>query len=75
MITVSVTQLRKDLFSYLDKVESGEVIVIERNNQEVARLVPTAQVNWRRKMAVKVRPLVAPEELIQPVDDVWDEYV
>jgi prevent-host-death family protein len=75
MITVSVTQLRKDLFSYLDKVESGEVIVIERNNQEVARLVPTAQVNWRQKMAVKVRTLVPPEELIQPVDDVWDEYV
>jgi prevent-host-death family protein len=75
MITVSVTQLRKDLFSYLDKVESGEVIVVERNNREVARLVPTAQVNWRQKMTVKVRPLAPPEELIQPVDDLWDEYV
>jgi len=75
MLTVSATGLRKDLFNYLDKVASGEIVVIQRNNQEVARLVPTAQGNWRDKMTVQVRLLVSPEELIQPLEDVWEEYV
>lgn len=75
MLTVSVTNLRNDLFTYLDKVESGEVIIIQRNNQEVARLVPTGQGNWRDKMSTKVNLLVPAEELIQPLDDVWEGYV
>ncbi len=75
MLTVSVTNLRKDLFNYLDKVETGEVVVIQRNNQEVARLVPTIQGNWRDKMTVNVRMLVSAEELLQPVAEGWEEYV
>jgi prevent-host-death family protein len=75
MRTVSATNLRNDLFNYLDIVESGEVIIIQRNNQEIARLVPTAQGNWRDKMNVKVKLLVPAEELIQPLDDVWEGYV
>ena len=75
MLNVSVTNLRNDLFNYLDKVEAGEVIIIQRNNQEVARLVPTAQDNWRDKMSAKVKLLVPAEELIQPLDDVWEGYV
>ena len=75
MLTVSVTNLRKDLFNYLDKVETGEVVVIQRNNQEVARLVPTIQGNWRDKMTVNVRRLVSAEELLQPVAEGWEEYV
>lgn len=75
MRTISATNLRNDLFNYLDKVAAGEVIIIQRNNQEVARLVPVAQGNWRDKMSVKARLLVSAEELIQPVEDVWEEYV
>lgn len=75
MLTVSATNLRKDLFNYLDKVASGEVIVIQRNSQEVARLVPTGKGNWRDKMTAKVRLLVSAEELIQPLEDVWEAYV
>ena len=75
MLTVSATNLRKDLFNFLDKVASGEVIVIQRNSQEVARLVPTGQGNWREKMTAKVRLLVSAEEMIQPMEDVWEEYV
>jgi prevent-host-death family protein len=75
MRTVSATNLRNDLFNYLDKVETGEVIIIQRNNQEVARLVPVAQDNWRDKMSVKAKLLVSTEELILPLDDVWEGYV
>ncbi len=59
----------------MDKVETGEVVVIQRNNQEVARLVPTIQGNWRDKMTVNVRMLVSAEELLQPVAEGWEEYV
>jgi prevent-host-death family protein len=75
MRIVSATNLRNDLFNYLDMVESGEVIIIQRNNQEVARLVPAAGGNWREKMSTKVKLLVPAEELIQPLDDVWEGYV
>lgn len=75
MLTVSATHLRKDLFNYLDEVESGEIVVIQRNNQEIARIVPTTLDNWRDRMTTGVHLLVSPEELIQPLEDVWEEYV
>ncbi len=71
MIEVSATKLRNHLFDYLDRVSEGETIVIRRNNQEVARLVPTQQVNWREKMHIEPKLLVAPEELIQPIEEIW----
>ncbi|MCB0087559.1 MAG: type II toxin-antitoxin system prevent-host-death family antitoxin [Caldilineaceae bacterium] len=45
MVTVSATNLRKHLFEYLDKAAAGETIVIQRHNQEVARIVPTLPPN------------------------------
>ena len=74
MTRVSATKLRNNLFEYLDKAAAGETVVIERNNREVARLVPTRQLNWRDKMNVKPKFLVPPEDLIAPVDDIWEEY-
>jgi len=75
VIKVSATKLRKYLFDYLDKVSAGEIIMIQRNNQEVARLVPAKQMNWRDKMKATPELLVLPEELIKPLADVWEEYV
>ena len=75
MISVSATKLRNNLFEYLDKISEGEIIIIQRNNEEVARLVPARKVNWRDKMTVKPEIVVAPEELIKPLEDVWEEYV
>jgi len=75
MILVSATKLRNNLFEYLDKTAKGEIIIIQRNNEEVARLVPAHKVNWRKKMGVKLRILVEPQELIKPIEDIWEEYV
>jgi prevent-host-death family protein len=75
MILVSATKLRNNLFEYLDKTSKGEIIIIQRNNEEVARLVPARKVNWRDKMVVKLRILVKPEELIKPLEGIWEEYV
>ncbi len=74
MIEVSATKLRNNLFDYLDKVSGGETIIIRRNNHEVARLVPTQQKDWREKMRIKPKLLVAPELLVQPMEDVWEDY-
>lgn len=75
MLKVSATKLRNNLFDYLDKAAKGETIVIQRNNQEVARLVPTEQANWRERMTIIPELLVSPEELVKPVEDIWEEYV
>ncbi len=74
MVVVSATALRNNLFSYLDRAANGEVIVIKRNRCEVARLVPTQSVNWREKMTVNPKIEVSEEELIKPLEDVWEEY-
>jgi prevent-host-death family protein len=75
MILVSATKLRNNLFKYLDKTSKGEIIIIQRNNEEVARLVPAHKINWRDKMDVKLKILVKPEELIKPLEGIWEEYV
>ncbi len=75
MLKVSATKFRNNMFDYLHKVEEGEIIVIERNNKEVARLVPTEQVDWRSKMTQKPELLVTPEELLEPMADIWEDHV
>lgn len=75
MINVSATKLRNNLFDYLNKASEGETIIIQRNNKEVARLVPINQVNWRDKMTIKPKIMVTSEELIKPVEDIWEDYV
>ena len=75
MIRVSATQLRNELFAYLDKAAAGEMIVIYRNQQEVARLVSTQPKDWRDQMEETPQLLVTPEDLLKPLDDVWAAYV
>lgn len=75
MIKVSATKLRNHIFDYLNKAAEGETIIIERNNREVARLIPTQQQNWRDHMSNTPQLLVAPEELIKPMTDIWEEYI
>jgi len=75
MIKVSATKFRSNLFNYLDKISNGEIIVIQRNNKEIARLIPSHQTNWRNKMTIKPKILVSPEELLKPIDDIWEDYV
>ena len=75
MIEVTATKLRNNLFDYLDKASEGEIIIIRRNNREVARLIPTGQTNWRDKMKITPRIMVAPEVLMEPLEDVWEGYV
>jgi hypothetical protein len=47
--------------------------VIQRNNQDVAHIVPIPQSDWRDKMSIKPDLLVPHEELIKPMEDIWRE--
>ena len=74
MIKVSATQLRDHLFDYLEQATAGEII-IQRNKQVVACLMPLQQADWRTHMAITPRLLGIPEELRQPLDNLWAAYV
>jgi len=74
MTTITASQFRNHLFEYLDKVELGETIVIERYKQEIARLIPSKQSDWRDRMRFKPKILVSPEQLIAPIEDIWEAY-
>lgn len=78
MIQVNATEFRKHLFQYLDQVESGETIAIQRNKKEIGRIVPSEPPNkedWRDKMTCKLEILVDPDELIKPIEGVWVDYI
>lgn len=75
MITVTATKLRNNLFGYLEKVKQGETVTIILNKQETARLVPATQTDWRDGLTNNVKTAVSPEEIIKPLDDVWEEYI
>jgi prevent-host-death family protein len=75
MITITATKLRNNLFNYLEKVTNGETILIQRNKKEVAKLVPPNTSNWRDNLKTKMEILVEPDELIKPLEDIWEDYV
>ena len=75
MLTVSVSHFRQHLFQYLDQDAAGETIVIQRNQQEVARLVGPIPQDWRKSLTDQPKLLVDPEELLQPLaDNLWQKY-
>jgi len=63
MKTVSFTEFRKNASSYLDLVEKGGEVDIERHGRLVARLVPSGtrdQPAWKRpglRLAIKGQSL------------------
>jgi hypothetical protein len=41
----------------------------------VARVVPMEPTDWRSKMRPSIQFNVSPEELMKPIEDIWDDYV
>jgi prevent-host-death family protein len=75
MLEISATSLRGNLFAVLKKVESGEQVIIIHNKKKVACLKPVQKTDWREKIPQKPKLLVPPDEFVQPVSDVWEDYV
>jgi len=74
MITISTSELQEHLKRYLDQVAKGETVVIREDQREVARLVPAQESDWRDRMTVRLEFNVPPEQLVEPLDDIWEDY-
>ncbi len=75
MINITATGLRGNIFAILKRVESGENVVITHNKKKVAYLKPVKKSDWRKQCTKKPKLLVSPDELIKPVEDVWEDYI
>ena len=67
MITVSASKFRAHLFKYLDKVSAGEIIIIQRNSREVARILPMELSDWRTKIDQTLFVNVSEDELMKSI--------
>jgi antitoxin (DNA-binding transcriptional repressor) of toxin-antitoxin stability system len=74
MMVVSANELQADLSRYLDEIIKGEQIIIQKNEKDVALLSPVSKGDWRDKMTVRPKLLVSPEEIVEPMTDVWEGY-
>jgi len=75
MLATSATKLRNNLFEYLEKVKNGETIVVYLKKKEVAKLIPPNISNWRDQLKTKIKLLVPPDEIIEPIEGMWRDYV
>ena len=71
MLNITAAKLSENLFHYLDKVKEGEILIVLQNGDEVARIVPPHNREWRKNMTVQPKLKVPPDELIKPLDDIW----
>ena len=72
MVEVTATKLRNNLFEFLAKVSKGEIIVIQRNGENVALVVPPKKEDWRDKIRSKIKFLTPPDQAFKPLEDVWE---
>jgi prevent-host-death family protein len=75
MLNVSATKLRNNLFEILKRVEAGEKVMITHKKKEVAFIVSAKKSEWREKVETKPKLLVPPEQIIGPIEDIWEDYV
>ena len=75
MLNITATSLRGNLFAILKRVEAGENVVITHNKKKVAYIKSVKKIDWRKQNVEKPKLLVSPEELIKPVEDIWDAYI
>ena len=65
MLNITATDLRGGIFAILKKVESSENVVITHNKKS----------DWRKQCTKKLKLLVSMDELIKPVEDIWEDYI
>ena len=75
MLKVTATTLRNNIFEYLGKVADGETVTVILNKKEAARLVPVHRGDWRDGLKQEICLNCSPDELMAPMDEVWEDYV
>lgn len=75
MVTMTASQLRKELFQALERVVHGETVEVCWKGARVARIMPVCEGDWRDGMSQQPRLTCSPEEAFAPMEDVWEEHV
>jgi len=75
MLTMTASQLRKELFHALDRVSQGETVEVRWKGAKVAHLTPASRGDWREGMGEQPRLACSPEEAFAPLDDLWEGHV
>ena len=75
MVTMTASQLRRELYTALRIDSDGEPVSVNRRGREVARLMPAPSSDWRDTVRQQPRLQTSPEEAFAPMDDVWQGYV
>lgn len=74
METIGVNTLRKNLTTFLKKVEKGERIAITSRGHQVAFLVPVEnKLERARKTLEDLRKTAFVGDVISPVSDEWEQ--
>ena len=74
MKSISVTRLRREIFSVLDDVGRGEMVEVTRNGVPVASINPLNRFDWREKVEIVPYLLMAPDEAFAPLEEEWEPY-
>jgi prevent-host-death family protein len=75
MQKIPITTLRNNIFKYLDQVvDQKQPIALTKNKKVVAYITPQKPKNWRKAIKTRVTLLVDPEKIIEPMDDIWEQY-
>lgn len=69
MAQVDVERAKAELPSLLDRAQAGEEIFIARDGRSVARLVPCAGPEGKRKFGSMKGQLVVPDSFFDPLPD------
>ncbi len=69
MDQVNVLEAKSNLSKLLKKVESGNTVIICRNNDPVAKLVPFKTINIERKVGLAIGELTMSDDFDKPLDD------
>lgn len=73
MIQVNVTEFRKHLPAYLDKVSTGEEVALTSRGKVVARLVPEVDESLKaREWLAEIRAKSWVGDVTSPLDEAWE---
>lgn len=70
MQTISVSELRQNLGLYLEKVKHGDEIIVEDDNEVIARILPFDE-NAEERILVSQGFMTLPKRELP--EDLWDE--
>ena len=74
MKSITITRLRRELFTIVEEVGRGETVEILRNGKAVARISPIENFDWRDRVHSVPKLLVNAESAFAPLDEEWKPY-